>query len=330
MDHQAPVARRLIGSVHASSSSAASNGTGPDCVPSLQDLAFEILIQDQLRLEPGKAYQIVCPGSLLSDVRFVNCVSNILPESAMRTALAQRYASHIVVERAHTPPDMRTMFDHAGKHLLKMAHAALDLLVWYEITVRDALNAKGLEEVGGIHMVVEEARDEDHVEYGPNSYEVRADASSWVRHYSRADSAFEPYMDTLSVTARFTLAVRLWLRVSKLNAHDIVSMVQNRLVRNEDARITLNYIDYSLKDGDVLGSEIEVYLPANDMDIYMDTADSKHVSVHSLAHSLALAYPEEALVPCAIAAGVPPDEAATFVRKIREPHRQKRRVSEER
>ena len=304
MSSQALVARRLIGSIYKSSS--------------LQAITFEAVLQDQLRRlrdKTGKQYRIVTPGSALGigDVRYVCSVPEILPDQATLTPQVQRYASHIVVELAYnTPTDMRSMFNHAGKHLLQITREAQDLVVWNGTTVRDALNAEGLLEVTTIDLTVQEDRQ--------CSYTFDEDGGIWYQDYRSYDSGFESYMDALGPTARFTLAVRLWLRVSKLNAHDIVSMISSLLVGTE--RMSLNYTDFSLHDGSV----IEVFLPAHDGDIYIftDSEDNSQVSVDSLAKTLARVYPEEALVPCAVAAGMSQKEATTFVRKLRRPHRRKR------
>ena len=144
--------------------------------------------------------------------------------------------------------------------------------------------------------------------------------SYWTENFSYDNSAFEPYMDQLSPMARFTLAVRLWLRVSRVNAHDIVNMVQTRLVGDQDIKTTLNGIDYQLSDGSV----IDVHLPVHDGDIMRDSADNNNVGLDSLAHNLAVTYPQEVLVPCAVAAGMSQEEATTFVRNLRRPHKKKR------
>ena len=293
----------------------------------LQERSFEVVLQDQLRRlreSTGNEYRIVAPGSALESIglRYVGTVPDILPQRAASTNMADKYASHIVVQLPHTPTDMRAMFDHAGKHLLRVAKDALDLELWHlqKVSVRNALDAEGLSEVGAIFMIVQDFFVADNgAEDGPYTYDVRPSGSSWTENFSHVDDAFEPYMQSdLNLTARFTLAARLWLRVSRVTAHDIVDMVRDRFVSDDDDHKTaLNGIHYSLRDGSV----IEVHLPAHDGSIFRDSASPEAVSVKSLARSLASAHSESALVPCAVAAGLSQADAVAFVRKLRRPHR---------
>ena len=193
---------------------------------------------------------------------------------------------------------MRGMFEHAGKHLHQVAHDALDIELYpnKNRTVRDALGDDAISVV----TVVE--RDD----VGDTGYHVCENTSFWSYIDTRADEAFDEYMEQLCPEERFALAVRLWCRVCTVNEHDIVDIIR---MHDEYSRPTvLNGMKYSLAD---LFSRpaLEVDLPA-----------------HVCAHALVLAYPEHALVPCAVAAGMTPADAADFVHHMRvPPHRIKKR-----
>ena len=286
----------------------------------LQECAFKAELERQLQelqTRDGKRYRIVAPGSALAlgDAIYVGTVAGVLPQIAMQTEIAQNCAAYIVVELAYTPPDMRSMFEYAGRHLFTMAQEALAL------ELIDRLP-------NAIRMVV--SRDTySYYDVGHGTAEeapvARAhDAAqqltfSW--NASVLDLEFETYMmRILNPTQRFALAVRLWLRVSRVNAHDIVSIVRDH--NSGLYKTPLNDIDYTVVDDRI----IEVSLPAHDGDIMRDTT---HAYANTLATSLASAYPEEALVPCAIAASMSQEDAEKFVQDLRRPHKKRIRTRSE-
>ena len=290
--------------------------------PSLQDLTFEAVLRDQLRRlhdRTGKGHRVIAPGKAMgSGLRYVGSVTDILPARAKLVEdMAQRYASHIVVQLPYVPSDMLSMFEHAGKHLLRMARAALDLECSSNpsTSVRDCLiNTQGLDEVLGVFMTVRNSHDDDDGAW--LSLYQNQNNSSW--HDSNSLSPeFETYMDELGLIARFTLAVRLWHRVRRINAHDIVELVQSRIISPTMINLGTeprNHINYSLEENTIV-----VHLPVHDHTIEEDDADRDSVTVEGLATSLARAYPEDTLVPCAVAAGLSQEEATKFVRNLARP-----------
>jgi negative regulator of genetic competence, sporulation and motility len=189
-----------------------------------------------------------------------------------------------------SPPDMWSLFVHAGRHVLETVHAALD--------------APKDPDEDGSPLILRDLFEDGELEEcwisltSMNWFWVMPDGR-WYVDSSSSDEDFEKCMTMLSRKERFSLAAQLLLRVATASVDGMAEIVR-RFGGEGEEEAEINDTSVSFTDGTVI-----------DVQLRLEGAGSS-------AHSLARAYPEDALVPCAVAAGVPSSKARDFVRQLRE------------